>query len=77
MARLHCTPLHGAEHAQHGAAHPEDVAVPIGFYGPGIAAQRLARRVRTMDIGPTLAACIGVAPTEAVDGRVLEEVVGY
>jgi arylsulfatase A-like enzyme len=53
------------------------VAVPIVFYGPGIAAQRLARRVSTVDIGPTLAAFIGIAPTEAVDGRVLAAVLGH
>jgi arylsulfatase A-like enzyme len=47
------------------------------FYGPGIAAQRLERRVSTVDIGPTLAAFIGIAPTEAVDGHVLLEVRGH
>jgi hypothetical protein len=66
----------GGLDAEHGAAHPEDVAVPIVFYGPGIPAQRIERRVSTVDIGPTLAAFIAVAPTEPVDGRVLDEVLG-
>ena len=51
--------------------------MPIAFYGPGIRAQRPARAVSTVDIAPTLAALIGVTPTEAVDGHVLEEVVGH
>jgi hypothetical protein len=67
----------GGLDAEHGAANPEDVAVPIAFYGPGIAAQRLARRVSTVDTGPTLAADLGIAPTEAVDGRVLAEMLGH
>jgi hypothetical protein len=67
----------GGLSAEHGGAHPEDVAVPIAFWGPGIRAQRLARRVSTVDIGPTLAAFIGIAPTEPVDGHVLDEVVGH
>jgi arylsulfatase A-like enzyme len=66
----------GGLDAEHGAAHPEDQAVPIAFYGSGIPALRLARAVSTVDIGPTLAALIGVAPTEPVDGRVLDEVLG-
>src|SRR5262249_41563385 len=66
----------GGISAEHGGAHPEDIAVPLAFYGPGIRAQRAARRVSTVDIGPTLAALIGVRPTEAVDGHVLLEVVG-
>ncbi|HVH08600.1 MAG TPA: hypothetical protein VM736_02290, partial [Gemmatimonadales bacterium] len=53
-----------------------DVTVPIAFYGAGIPAQRLARPVSTVDIGPTLAAWVGIEPTEPVDGRVLGEVMG-
>jgi hypothetical protein len=63
--------------AEHGGAHPEDIAVPIAFYGPGIPAQRLERPVSTVDIGPTLAALIGVGPTEPIDGHFLPEVVGH
>jgi len=56
-------------------AHPEDIAVPIAFYGPGIRAQLVARPVSTVDIGPSLASLIGVRPTEALDAHVLREVV--
>lgn len=67
----------GGTSAEHGGAHPEDIAVPIAFFGPGIPAQRVARPVSTVDIGPTLAAFIGVTPTEPVDGHVLAEVIGH
>jgi arylsulfatase A-like enzyme len=61
--------------AQHGSTAPLDVGVPIAFLGPGIRPARIARPVRTVDIAPTLAALLGVPPTEPLDGRVLPEVV--
>ena len=61
--------------AQHGSTAPLDLTVPIAFLGPGIRPQRSTRVVRTVDIAPTLAAFIGVTPTEALDGRVLPEIV--
>lgn len=61
--------------ANHGTPHDLDVLVPIIFAGPGIVARRYDRRVPAEDIGPTLAALIGVTPTEPVDGRPLPEVV--
>ena len=67
----------GGPSAEHGGAHPEDIAVPIVFYGPGIRAQLVERPVSTVDIGPTLAALVGVTPTEPVDGHLLPEVIGH
>jgi photosystem II stability/assembly factor-like uncharacterized protein len=46
-------------------------SVPIIFWGPGVAARRCAETVRTVDIAPTLAALLGITPTEALDGRAL------
>ena len=66
----------GGLDAEHGSANPEDIAVPIAFYGAGIPARRVERRVSTVNIGPTLAALIGVTPTEPVDGAPLSEVLG-
>ncbi len=65
----------GGLDAEHGTANRDDIAVPIAFYGAGIGAQRVARPVSTVDIAPTLAALIGVSPTEPLDGQVLSEVV--
>ena len=64
----------GGLDAQHGSTNPEDVAVPIAFYGAGIMAQRIDRPVSTVDIAPTLAALLGVPPAEPLDGHVLREV---
>jgi arylsulfatase A-like enzyme len=44
--------------------------------GSGIAAQVVDRAVRTIDIGPTLAALLGVRPLQEVEGVALAEVVG-
>jgi arylsulfatase A-like enzyme len=64
----------GKQSAEHGTAAPSDVEVPIAFMGPGIRAVTVVRPARTVDIGPTLAAYLGVRPTEPLDGRVLSEV---
>ena len=61
--------------AEHGSMEPDDLEVPIAFMGPGIGRATITRPVSTVDIGPTLAAYLNVAPTEPLDGRVLTEVV--
>lgn len=60
--------------AMHGTTNPDDLQVPIAFFGPGIKRGRYDRVVRTVDIAPTLAALVGVRPTEKVEGVVLPEV---
>lgn len=60
--------------AEHGSANADDIAVPIVFYGNAIIPQHIERPVSTVDIAPTLAALLGIAPTEPVDGHVLTEV---
>lgn len=58
----------------HGTTAPDDTHVPLIFLVPGRTATRVARRVTTEDIGPTLAALAGVPPTEPVTGKALPEV---
>lgn len=60
----------------HGTTQALDMHVPVIFYGTGVAARRVTRRVTTEDIGPTFAAIAGVRPTETVTGRSLVEVTG-
>jgi len=65
----------GGMSAQHGSTAPEDVRVPILFWGGGLKPARVTRSVRTVDIAPTLARLLGIKPTEALNGAPLAEVV--
>lgn len=65
--------LGGESSAEHGQPSDDDTHVPILFWGAGIRAGTIAQRVSVVDIAPTLAALLGVEPTEAVQGRVLRE----
>ncbi len=60
----------------HGTTNQADTHVPIIFLRPGVPGRRIARRVTTEDIGPTLAALARVKPTERLTGKVLVEVIG-
>ena len=62
--------------AQHGSPHDYDSHVPVIFHGAPFRAGKYGRFARVVDIAPTLARVLGVAPAEAIDGRVLEEAVG-
>jgi predicted AlkP superfamily pyrophosphatase or phosphodiesterase len=59
--------------AEHGQPSDDDTHVPLLFWGAGIRAGTFAQRVSVVDIAPTLAALLGVEPTETVAGRVLRE----
>ena len=67
----------GGLRAEHSGAHPEDINVPVVFLVPGAAPQHPARPVNTVDIAPTLAALLGIKPTEPLDGVVLPEVLAH
>ena len=64
----------GGLRAEHSGAHPEDINVPVVFLVPGATPQHPTRPVNTVDIAPTLAALLGIKPTEPLDGVVLPEV---
>lgn len=65
----------GKGSTSHGASNPDDLSVPILFRVPGVPAARVELRARTVDIAPTLAAVLGLRPTEAVEGIPLSAVV--
>ncbi|HWH03556.1 MAG TPA: hypothetical protein VN674_07710, partial [Gemmatimonadales bacterium] len=67
----------GSLGAEHGGANAEDIEVPIAFFGTGVPVRRVDRPARTVDIAPTLAAILGIKPTEKLDGEVLTEVTGH
>lgn len=64
------------DEAEHGTTSLLDMHVPLIIMAPGLAPARVARRVTTEDLGPTLAVLAGVRPTEAVTGTPLPEVTG-
>jgi len=61
--------------AMHGSPHNADANVPVLFWGAGVVPGQYADTVRVVDMAPTLAAILGVKPTETLDGRVLTKVV--
>jgi predicted AlkP superfamily pyrophosphatase or phosphodiesterase len=61
--------------ATHGSPYDQDAHVPIIFYGPWAQPGRYTEFARTVDMAPTLAAMIGVTPTEKLDGLVLTKAV--
>jgi hypothetical protein len=67
----------GHSSTSHGTTNPDDVLVPMLFRVPGTPSARVERTVRTVDIAPTLAAILGIRPTEPVEGVVLPEVVRH
>ena len=60
--------------ATHGSPWRYDTFVPIVFVGAGIPARRIYRRVRTVDVAPTLAALLGTKPPSGAAGTPLVEV---
>jgi hypothetical protein len=58
----------GGNIASHGSPHGYDSHVPLIFAGAGIQPGEHQQFVRTVDIGPTLAAELGVRIPERVDG---------
>ena len=63
----------GGNVASHGTPYDYDSHVPIIFSGYGATRGKFDGFVRTVDIAPTLAAIIGVKPTEPLDGVVLPQ----
>ncbi len=56
----------------HGSVHPYDTNVPILVWGPAWAgAGEVKQRVEVVDIAPTLAQWLGVAPPPQSEGRAL------
>jgi len=59
----------------HGSSNVLDRRVPVVILAPGVSPRRITRTIGVVDLAPTIAALIGVRPTQPLDGRVLPEVV--
>jgi predicted AlkP superfamily pyrophosphatase or phosphodiesterase len=57
--------------AMHGSPHDDDAWVPIVFYGAPFRPGVYRELARVVDMAPTLAAVLGVSPSQPLDGRVL------
>ena len=58
----------------HGSPWRYDTYVPIVFAGHGVPAQRIHRRVQTVDVAPTIAAYLGLKPPSGAVGTPLVDV---
>lgn len=61
----------GKAGTSHGSPYRYDTHVPIVFAGMNITPASYDERVRTIDIAPTIAAILGIAPPADIDGRKL------
>jgi len=59
------------EGTTHGSPYLYDRAIPLIFWGAGIEGGRVPGPARTVDIAPTLARHLGIAPPPGLDGRPL------
>jgi arylsulfatase A-like enzyme len=58
----------------HGTPYRYDTHVPIVFWGSGITGKQVSRLVHTVDVAPTIAKALGIAPPSNVDGKALKEI---
>ena len=63
------TPRAGLSMTGHGTVWNYDRRVPILFWWPGVAPQERPLPLPTVDIAPTLAHVLGIAPDAAVEGQ--------
>ena len=61
------------EGTTHGTPYLYDRAIPLIFWGAGIEGGRMPGPAKTVDIAPTLARRLGIAPPSALDGQPLFE----
>ena len=61
--------------ASHGQPWSYDSHVPVIWMGPGIEPGRIARRVETVDVAPTISAYLGVKYPSGSRGNPMVEVV--
>lgn len=61
---------HGGHDHTHGADIPADMCIPILCFGTGISARKL-ENASILDIAPTIASLMGVAPSPLWEGKAL------
>ena len=62
---------HGGHDRSHGSELPEDMTVPLFFFGKAFAAGEIQRELSLLDIAPTIAALMGISPEKEWEGKAL------
>lgn len=62
---------HGGHNRTHGTEMPEDMTIPMFFYGPEFAPGEIKEEISLLDITPTIAAVMGIDGDEKWEGRAL------
>ena len=60
---------HGGHDRNHGQNIPEDMTIPLFFYGPEFQKGKEIEGVSLLDIAPTIAALMDIAPEEEWEGH--------
>ena len=60
---------HGGHDRSHGSTLPEDMTIPFFFYGSDFAAGKEIEGISLLDIAPTIAALMGIAPEDEWEGH--------
>ena len=60
---------HGGHVRTHGIDIPEDMLVPFFFRGPGFEKSKEIDGISLLDIAPTIASLMGIAPEEEWEGH--------
>jgi len=62
---------HGGHDRSHGSDMPEDMTIPLFFYGPEFNAGEINENISLLDIAPTIADVMGIGSDEQWEGRSL------
>ena len=60
---------HGGHDRTHGTEMPEDMTIPLFFYGEDFTPGEIKDDVSLLEIAPTIAAIMGVEPDRDWEGR--------
>ena len=60
---------HGGHDRTHGTELPEDMTIPLFFHGPDFAPGVIGEEISLLEIAPTIAKVLGVAPDRDWEGR--------
>ncbi|MEZ5041334.1 MAG: alkaline phosphatase family protein [Saprospiraceae bacterium] len=66
---------YSATGTSHGSPYDYDQNVPVLFFGGNIPAQKIDRKIETVDMAPTLGRLMGIQPKPQMDGKILLEAV--